>query len=132
APFRAACLSTDGPTSSSGSPLRRLKNQANRLRESLPILRLGLQVGSTFAGQAIKLRIPTGVRRFPLGCEQASVFEAMQRRVQGALLYLQDVPRNVLNSLGYRVAVNRTECDDTEDQEVQRALWQVRFRGVHA
>src|SRR5262249_29298025 len=44
------------------------------------------------------------------------------------LLHLQDVARDLLEPLRDRVAVNRPERDDLENEHVERALEQVGFR----
>ena len=52
----------------------------------------------------------------------------MQRRIERALLDLDDVVRELLQAVGDAVAMERPERDDFQDEQVERALRQVGFR----
>src|ERR1700722_20142705 len=55
----------------------------------------------------------------------------MKSRIQGTLLNSQRFLRDVRDALGYRVAMNRAQSDNLEDQHVQRSLEEVGFVSVH-
>jgi hypothetical protein len=53
------------------------------------------------------------------------MFQAIERRVQRALLNLEAILRNLLNAQKDAVSMQRAERDRLEDQHVQRALQQI-------
>jgi hypothetical protein len=53
------------------------------------------------------------------------MLETMQRRIESALVYLENVPRDLANPLGDGPAVYGTERDSLKDQEVNGALDEV-------
>src|SRR5450755_2787734 len=55
----------------------------------------------------------------------------MQGRVKRTLLDLEDVARNLLQTLSDAVAVNRAEGGNFEDQEIERSLREVGFWRIH-
>src|SRR5262249_25267715 len=71
------------------------------------------------------LGLPVVVGDVPLGLDPAAALEAMQRRVQRALLHLERVVGNLLDAFGNRPAVLRLERDGFQDQEIERALRQI-------
>ena len=66
-----------------------------------------------------------------LRLQPSLLLEAMERRVQRALADLQDFAADLLNALGDGPAVRRLERDGLEDQQVERALNEVRW-SAHA
>ena len=68
----------------------------------------------------------------PTAPQPAALLEPVQRGIERALLHLQDLARHLLQALGDRVAVNRPEGDDLQDQHVERALEQLGFRRLIA
>ena len=55
------------------------------------------------------------------------LFELVQRRIQRPVAHLQDGARNLFEAHADRVAVHRLEREDLEQQQIQRALHQVRW-----
>jgi hypothetical protein len=86
-----------------------------------------LELGSPLGGQAIKLSLAAGFRFSPFGSQKIPVLHPMQRRVQGALLYLQNVMGDLLDSLRDRVAMYRSEGNDLQNQHVKSSLWEIGF-----
>ena len=62
------------------------------------------------------------------------VFEAMERGIEGSLLDLDCVARNLLDSLRDGIAVNGSKCNDPHDEKVECALRKVKpvVRFLHA
>ena len=59
--------------------------------------------------------------------------QAMQRRVERTLLYLKGIARYLLDALRNGIAVNGSERDHSQDQEIEGSLGQIEFRrGFHA
>jgi hypothetical protein len=53
------------------------------------------------------------------------MFQAIERRVQRALLNLEAILRNLLNAQKNAVSMQRAEGDRLEDQHVQRPLQEI-------
>src|SRR5262249_19624977 len=77
--------------------------------------------------QRIHLGLAARVARLPVGLDEASLLEAMERRIQGALPDLQDVLRDGLNALCNRPAVARLGGERFEDQNVEGSLDEIRW-----
>ena len=64
---------------------------------------------------------------------QSSMFQAVERRVKRTLVHRQHVFRHLLDAFGDRPAVQRTEGQRLENQQVERALEEIDVRvGGHA
>ena len=82
---------------------------------------------AAFAGEAIKFGFTAGVGLFPVGGEKISIFEAVEGGVQGAFGGVDYTAGDLFEALGDGVAVDGTEGDDFEDEEVEGALGEVGF-----
>ena len=78
-------------TSSQRTSFCRLKNQRDRLRQPRPVRGLSLELRAALRRQAVEFRVPAGLGCLPVGGQKPAVLEAMQRRIQRALLDLQQV-----------------------------------------
>ena len=58
------------------------------------------------------------------------MFQAIERRVQRALLNLKLVAGNLLDAQEHAVAVERSERDGLEDEKVERPLQQLRVAAI--
>ena len=76
-------------------------------------------------GQRVEAGAPVGLGRAPLGGDPALMLQAVQRRIERALLHAQQFVRDLLDALRDRPAVHRLERDRPQDQQVERALNQV-------
>src|SRR5262249_21799870 len=106
---------------------RRLQDQRNRPTQTRPLVALDLEPLSAGRGEQIKLRVAAGCGRPPFRAEPPALFESMQRRIQRALSDLKGVAGNLVQPLGDRVAMQRTEGYDLQDQQVQRPLKELGF-----
>ena len=74
------------------------------------------------AGQRVELRLPAGLGRSPVTRNPASFLEAVESRIEGALLHSQHVVRDLLDALRNGPAVLRLVLDGPQDQQVEGAL----------
>jgi hypothetical protein len=79
-------------------------------------------VRPALSSKPVELRLAPCVGYLPVRGEVAAVLEAVQCRVERPLLHLNDLSRHLLQPLRDRVAVQRSEGNDFEDQQVERAL----------
>lgn len=73
--------------------------------EAAPVGGFLFELGAARRGQRIKLGLPACLGFFPFGFNPGFLFQAVQSRVERALLDLQDVARNLLNAFGDSPAV---------------------------
>ena len=74
------------------------------------------QLRSSFASQAIEFGVAATLGLFPVGNQQAAIFEAVQRGIKRALRYLNHVTRDLLEPLRNGVAVDGAESDNLENR----------------
>jgi len=82
-----------------------------------------LELDVALRRKMVKLGFAAGLCILPLSGEESPVLQAVQRRIERALLDLQNVTGDLLDSLRDGVAVNRAQQDHFQDQQVQRSLW---------
>src|SRR5438270_2497491 len=75
--------------------------------------------------QLVELCLPVVFRRSPLRVDPAAILEAVERRIERALIDLQHVARDLLDPLRDAPAVHRLERERLENQHVERALQDV-------
>ena len=98
------------------------KDQSHRIGQPLPIQHLGLQLLPALFRQPVELCFAPGGCLLPLGSQPSAILQAVKSGVERPLLELKEVARDLLDPLRDRVAMNRPQCDDLEDQHVQGAL----------
>src|SRR5204863_7294670 len=81
--------------------------------------------------QLIKLGAAIVFRRAPSGFDPALALQAMQRGIEGALLYKKSLAGDLMNALRDGPAVLRLKSEGAEDQQVQGALRKVYSRVRH-
>src|SRR5438093_5687298 len=86
-----------------------VEDQPDRSGESRPTVLLDFQLFASRACQRVDLGVPAGVRRRPFGLHPPLLFQAVERRIQRALVDLNDGARDLLEALRDRVAVGRLE-----------------------
>src|SRR5262245_17627561 len=114
-----------------GAPFIHFEDQTDGPSQSPPALAFGFESRPPFPCQAIELGLTPGLGLPPLARQQAAVFKPLQRRVERALRNLNYAMRYLLEALRDRIPVNRTGRDNFQDQQVQRALVEIRFRELH-
>jgi hypothetical protein len=98
--------------------VRHFEDQADGCRQSFPTRGFGFELGSAFAGEAIKLCLATSVGVLPIRSEEPAVFEPVQCGVERPLGNLDNVARNLLQALRYGVPMYGAERDNFQDQKV--------------
>src|SRR6185369_8289291 len=95
--FRAALHVAFGEpgdaTTSSRTSFRHFEDQTDGLSQTLPACGFSFQLRLTFPRHAIELGLAPGLGRFPVGCQQAAVFEPVQCRIKRALRNLDHTAR---------------------------------------
>src|SRR6185437_4665918 len=76
------------------------------------------------------LCLPIVCRRAPKCRDPAAIFEAVQRRIQRAMLHLQDVFGPLLDRVSDGMSMCRSQHERLEYQHVERALQHVAFRSL--
>src|SRR5467141_3297697 len=107
--------------------LRSAEDQRDGVRETLPVQHFSLKLFAALASEGVKLRFPAGGRVFPLRLEPALLLETVEGGIEGPLGDLEEIPGNLLNTLGDGVAVNRTSGDNLEDEHVESSLEELHF-----
>src|ERR1700751_1222557 len=102
----------------SGSP----KHQANRRRKTLPIGLLFAEVFPARCCQGIIFCAAIIFRFAPFGANPSLMLETMQRGIECALIHLEDIVRNLPDSLGNSPAVHGTQRDALQNQKIYGTL----------
>ncbi len=97
----------------------------------MPARGLLFHEGAALLRQPVELRLPAGVGNLPFGRQQLPVLEPVQRRIERALLDLDDLAGDLLQPLRDCVTVQRPERHDFENQQIERALRQVGLGARH-
>ena len=106
-----------------------MQDQADGFGQAIPTGGFGFEGFAAFAGEAVELGFAAGVGRFPVGGEEAAIFEAVEGGVEGAFGGLDYAAGDLFEALGDGVAVDGAEGDDFEDEEIEGALGEVGFLG---
>src|SRR5580693_5307131 len=83
-------------------------------------------MSSSLGSELVELGFPASLGGLPARAEQLFIFEAMERGIEGSLLDLECVARDLLDSLRDGVAVNGSKRNDPHDEEVECALREVK------
>src|ERR1043166_7668159 len=98
------------------------EDEPDRADESVPGRELLSQRASSGGGEPVVLRAPAVLGDAPLRIDPAPLLEPDERRVDGALPYLQRVLGELLDAVGESPSVHRRERERFEDDQVERAL----------
>src|SRR6202035_1076982 len=98
--------------------------QRNRLAQAIPFCSLDVQAPLSSGCQCVELGVAPAVRRAPVSAEPAAFLKTVEGRVERPLLHPQRFARDLIQSLGDRVPMNRTEGGHLKNQEIERALEQ--------
>src|SRR5262249_2214498 len=99
-----------------------LQYSCDRPLQLLPTRQLLRQLLLASRRQPVILRALVVVRSLPLGRNPFLLFKAVQRRIQGAGVHLQDLARARADSHADAVAVLGSPLQRLQDQQVERAL----------
>src|SRR6185437_5447915 len=125
----SACVSKGASTSSLRTSFSQIEHQANRFCEPLPACRFRFELSAAFARETIELGLASSLSLLPVCGEKAAIFEAMQRGIKRALRHLNDIARYLLQPLRDGIAMNRTQRNNFQNEQVQRALGKIRLGG---
>lgn len=106
----------------------KLHDPIDGCRHAIPFAGFDRELTAARRGEAVVLRSPSELRGAPFRLNPSLVLEPMQRRVERALVDLQDVLGNLLYPLRDRPAVHRIALQRPQDQEIECARQQVRNR----
>ena len=106
-----------------------VEDQPDRRRQPVPARLLDRQLRATRPGERIELGLAARFRLAPLRFQPAFLFEAVQRRIQRALVDLHDLAGDLLEPSRDGVAMRGLERQDLQDQHVERALRNRKSRG---
>jgi len=100
---------------------RRAEDQGDGVAQALPIGNFGFHLSAALLGERVELGFASGLGFFPFGLQPASVFQTMKRGIEGALMDLEEVLRDLLKALRDSVAVAGAQSDNLQNQEIQRS-----------
>src|SRR5271156_2739035 len=83
-------------------------------------------MSSSLGSELVELGFPASLGGLPARAEQLFIFEAMERGIEGSLLDLEGVARDLLDSLRDGIAVNGSKRNNPHDEKVERALREVK------
>ena|ERR1700729_2335259 len=104
-----------------------LQDCSHDVCQALPALGFDLELSSPLRCQPVEFCVAASLGRTPIGDKEILVFQAMESGVQRALLNLQRLFGDHLDSLRNRIAVNRPERHDSKYEQVKSALRKVDF-----
>ena len=90
--------------------------------QPLPLAFFGFELLAPGFREFVVFRAAVVIGGAPAGLDPAAAFEAMQRRIQRALLNLQNLARDLMEALGNAPAVLGAEGESSENQEIQSSL----------
>src|SRR3984957_647738 len=97
--------------------------------EFLPFGFFSFELLQAGLGEFVKFSAAIIFGRAPAGFDPAATFEAMEGRVEGALLNLQHAAGTLMEAFGDSPAVFWAEGESTQDQETESALGEVEGLG---
>ena len=100
--------------------------------EFVPGTLFALELFAAGGGKFVILRAAIIFGSAPAGFDPAATLQAVQRGVQRALLDLQNVFGDLLNTFRNGPAMLRLESNRFEDEQIESALRQIEFCGRHA
>src|SRR5262245_36555506 len=102
-----------------------LHHAADGVGHALPFPRFNRELTAARRGEAVIPGAAAELRDPPLGLDPALVLEAMEGRIQRALIDLQDVLGNLLDALGDGPAVQGILLQRAQNQQIERAGQQI-------
>jgi hypothetical protein len=105
----------------------RAQHPGDGRRQPFPAGALGLQLPAPCRGQAVELRPLFVLGDLPLGVNPPLALEAVKRRVERAMIDVEDVLRGGSQSNADAVTMLRSVLQRSENEEIKRALEKVRL-----
>src|SRR5437762_789834 len=110
-------------THSISGSFRTAEKACHERGHAFPTLCFCEQLFAASPRQRVKLRLAVIFRGAPFGSDPATLLEAQQGRIERALVQLEQVFRNLLDTLGDAIAVQRAHgVKGLQNNEVKRAL----------
>jgi hypothetical protein len=103
------------------------KDRADGRSEAIPTSSFGFQSFAAFCRKPVELGFAASVGCFPIGGEEFTVFEAVQRGVERTFRRLNDASGDLFQALRNCVAVDWTKGDDFEEKKIESALGKIGF-----
>lgn len=97
-------------------------DKVDGLRKTLPVGSLSFELFATVAGEAVELGLAASLAFGPFGCNPPLLLQAVEGRIERALLYLQNLFRYLLYALSDSPSVLRLGGEGAEDEKVECAL----------
>ena len=92
------------------------------LRKSLPVGSLSFELFAAVAGEAVELGLAASFAFGPFGCNPTTLLQPVKGRIERTLLYLQNLFRYLLYTLGDGPSVLRLVGEGAENEKVECAL----------
>src|SRR3954469_7432571 len=93
----------------------------DRGRRSVPLVDLGVELLAALRGDAVVPRPAVVLARAPLGTDPAAPQHRLKRRVQGTLIDVEDVARDLAQPEGEPPAVHRLFAQQLEGEHLEGA-----------
>ncbi|SPE38512.1 hypothetical protein SBA3_290043 [Candidatus Sulfopaludibacter sp. SbA3] len=110
----------------------RIQDTADRPHNLLPAGGLRCQLLAALSRQAVILRLAVVFGGSPERGDPPAVIQAMQRRIEGAVLNLQHLFGTPLDRVSDRLSMSGTQDQGPEDQHVQGSLDHFELQGRFA
>jgi hypothetical protein len=98
------------------------ENQTHRPRQLLPLCCLFREMLAPLCCERIKPRLPVAVAYAPFSANESFVFEALEREIERAVIYKEDVLRLTLYDACDFLAMEWSENDGLQNEHVESAL----------
>ena len=98
------------------------ENPRDGVGQRVPLVGFDIQLPAAFGRQSVELGAAVVLRGSALERDPATLDQAVQRRIQRALLDEQHIVRSLLNRLRDGVSVRRAQAQGAKNQEIERAL----------
>src|SRR6185369_12861551 len=108
-----------------------LENPANCFGDAVPVGALSFELSLSGFREFIKLSPSIVFRHSPLRLDPAAFLHTVKRRIERAILDFEQIFRRFVYALNETVAVHRSTRQSVQDQQLQRALHQVRAFTCH-
>src|SRR6266852_6390145 len=103
----------------------RAENASDGFSNPLPTGMFRREVPPARGGQAVKFCAPVICGSSPFGFDPSFLQEPLERRVERAVLDLENVLRGLLDELGDAVAMHRPPAKRAQDEQVQGSLQEI-------
>src|SRR5712691_3526509 len=97
-------------------------NRGDRGGEAFPVGGFTFQLLTTRSRQFVELRTATQLAGLPLRLDPTLLFQLVEGGIQGTIADLQFLARHLLESLAHRPPVQWLECQDFQQEQIERAL----------